>query len=48
MSKRKHKNRSDTRREGTSDNRNNANVNANTNSRPTYNNGPFGINLINY
>ena len=44
MSKRKHKNRSDTRREGTSDNRNNANVNANTNSRPTYNNGPFGIN----
>lgn len=46
MSKRKHKNRSDTRREGTSDNRNNANVNTNmnTNSRPTYNNGPFGIN----
>lgn len=46
MSKRKHRNRSDTRREGTSDNRNNANVNTNTNtnSRPTYNNGPFGIN----
>lgn len=44
MSKRKHKNRSDTRREGTSDNRNNANVNTNTNSRPTYNSGPFGIN----
>lgn len=42
MSKRKHKSRSDTRREVTSENMNNAN---NTmNNRQTYNNAPFGIN----
>lgn len=48
MSKRKHKSRSDTRREVTSENRNNANMNNNAsnnmNNRQTYNNGPFGIN----
>lgn len=44
MSKRKHKSRKDTRREITSDNVNNANVNNNSNTRQTYNNGPFGIN----
>ena len=48
MSKRKHKSRSDTRREVTRENRNNANMNNNAsnnmNNRQTYNNGPFGIN----
>ncbi len=48
MSKRKHKSRSDTRREVASENRNNANMNNNAsnnmNNRQTYNNGPFGIN----
>ena len=48
MSKRKHKSRSDTRREVKSENRNNTNINNNAsnnmNNRQTYNNGPFGIN----
>ena len=48
MSKRKHKSRSDTRREVTRENRNNVNMNNNAsnnmNNRQTYNNGPFGIN----
>ena len=48
MSKRKHKSRSDTRRQVTRENRNNANMNNNAsnnmNNRQTYNNGPFGIN----
>ena len=48
MSKRKHKSRSDTRREVKSENRNNTNMNNNAsnnmNNRQTYNNGPFGIN----
>lgn len=48
MSKRKHKSRSDTRREVKSENRNNTNMNNNEsnnmNNRQTYNNGPFGIN----
>ena len=48
MSKRKHKSRSDTRREVRSENGNNTNMNNNAsnnmNNRQTYNNGPFGIN----
>lgn len=53
MSKRKHRSRSDTRREVTGQNRNNANTNNtnvnnnannNNNNRQAYNNGPFGIN----
>lgn len=48
MSKRKHKSRSDTRREVRSENGNNTNMNNNAsnnmNNTQTYNNGPFGIN----
>ena len=48
MSKRKHKSKSDSRREVTRENRNNGNMNNNAsnnmNNRQTYNNGPFGIN----
>lgn len=48
MSKRKHKSRSDTRREVKNENINNTNMNNNAsnnmNNRQTYNNGLFGIN----